>query len=343
MARSCFVLHAIGVQVMSRGRGEPVCSPLRSADESGPVRVTFLSLNVYRNRVLSSLANTKGLLLAVSVLAFLWAAMACSSGEPIDEDKVLVEVSINPLASLAQSVGGNRVDVERLIPPGASPHTYEPTPSQVKRMGRADVLILIGMGLEFWADDLVSAANNPDLVVVETSENVDPIEGNHHIWLDPLNAVSQALLIRDALIEADPDGEQTYTDNATALVSSLRALDEEIAAEISGWSQRSFIAFHPAWVYFARRYGLEQAAVVERTPGREPSPGELVDIVAKAREIGARAIFAEPQFSPSVARTIAEESGAKVLFLDPIGGAKAPDDYLGMIRYNVETMAQAMR
>ena len=268
---------------------------------------------------------------------------SCDSGRPLENDKILVAVSINPLVSLVHGVVGEQAELVRLVPPGASPHTYEPTPSQVARVGRADVLVLIGMGLEFWADDLVSAADNPDLVVVDSSKNVEPIGHNHHIWLNPLNAITQVELIRDALVEVDPERAKTYEERAARYIEELRALDQEVTEEIESWSQRAFIAFHPAWIYFAKRYGLEQAAAVEETPGHEPSAHELVDIIEEARRIGIRAIFAEPQLPAAEAETIAEESGAQVLFLDPLGGTKAPDDYLGLIRYNVQTMAKAMK
>ena len=108
------------------------------------------------------------------------------------------------------------------------------------------------------------------------------------------------------------------------------------------FSSKKFIAFHPAWVYFAQRYGLEQAAVIETTPGKEPSPAEIAEIVKTARAIGAKAIFAEPQFSPKAAEVIAAESGAEVLFLNPLG--EPPDfSYLDTMRYNVGEMEKALK
>jgi zinc transport system substrate-binding protein len=277
------------------------------------------------------------------ILALSLTFLSCTSSRPRQEENLLVAVSINPLVSLVQSVAGEGAEVVRLVPPGASPHTYEPAPSQVALVGRADVLVLIGMGLEFWAGDLVNAADNPDLVLVDSSRNIEPIGHNHHVWLNPLNAVSQVELIRDALVEADPEHAKAYTERAAQTVEDLRALDREIAEEIEDWSQKTFIAFHPAWVYFAKRYGLEQAAAVEETPGHEASAHEMTEIIEKARRLGVRAVFAEPQFPPGEAETIAEESGAQVLFLDPLGGTAAPADYMGMIRYNVQTMAKAMK
>jgi zinc transport system substrate-binding protein len=282
-------------------------------------------------------------------------------------DKVKVAVSIAPLADLAQQVGGEYVIVTTLVPLAASPHTYEPTPAQVKEVAEANVLALIGLEFEFWAEDVIESAANPDLIVVYTSEGIEIIHdeheheqeghevGNPHIWLDPLSAMVQVGHIRDALIEADPAHKAEYEANAEAYLAQLEALDEEISAQVATWSHREFIAFHPSWVYFAQRYGLTQAAVIERTPGKEPSPAELAEIIETARRIGARAIFAEPQFSPKAAETIAAESGTQVLFLNPLGGAlrqaqdealrqaQEPTSYLEMMRYNVAQMGKALK
>jgi zinc transport system substrate-binding protein len=103
------------------------------------------------------------------------------------------------------------------------------------------------------------------------------------------------------------------------------------------------IAFHPAWAYFAKRYGLVQVAVIERRPGREPSPAEVAGMIRTAKQIGATAIFAEPQFSPKVAQTIAEESGAQVLFLDPLGSTPERLDYVMLMRYNAAQMKSTLR
>jgi zinc transport system substrate-binding protein len=183
---------------------------------------------------------------------------------------------------------------------------------------------------------------------VDTSQGVPLIDAgahgaNPHIWLDPQQALLQAKHIRCALVRTDPQHAAVYRANATRFLAELWRLDREIATEVDGWRQRRFIAFHPAWVYFARRYGLEQAAVIERSPGREPSPKELTAIVETARRIGARAIFAEPQFSPKAAEAIARESGARVLVLDPLGSSLEDRSYLAMIRFNVAQLALALR
>ena len=263
--------------------------------------------------------------------------------------RLQVVASVLPMADFARQVGGDRVRVEALVPAGASPHTYDLTPAQMKAVARARVLILNGVGLEFWADKVVSSAGNPNLVVVTASDGLkiiagdaDEPGGNPHTWLSPVNAMRQVEKICRALIQVDPAGSGVYRANADRFQRELRALDEEIRAAVAGFSTRKFIAFHAAWSYFAADYGLEETAVVERRPGQEPSPAEIADIVRKSKEIKTKAIFAEPQFSSKAAEAIAEECGARVLFLNPIG-IPPENRYLDLMRYNLGQISLVMR
>ena len=284
-----------------------------------------------------------GCLLAGTVAAGAVYGSAAQNGHSI-----LVATSIAPLADFVRQVGGNRVEVITLVPPGASPHTYELKPSQVQKVARAGLLVLNGAGLEYWADKLVKAADNPALRVVDTSEGMVFLdEGAHganpHLWLDVRQAMAQVERIRDALVQAAPGHAAVYRANTSRYLAQMEKLDREITQEVRGWTQHQFIAFHPAWAYFARRYGLEQAGVLERAPGRIPSPAELARIVETAKRIGVRAIFAEPQFSSKAAEAVASESGARVLFLDPLGSSLKDPSYLSLMRYNLAQMAQAMK
>lgn len=306
------------------------------------------------NRVnIIDLPATLNGILAIGLSLVLLGLTACTgraSSAAENSDRLLVAASIAPLADFTHQVGGDHVQVITLVPSGASPHTFELSPSQVKQVAGARLLVLNGVGLEYWADRLVEGAGNPNLVVVDTSQGIDILErdgdgagGNPHIWLDPQNAIVQVSHIRDVLIQADPAHTDDYRANAKRYTHQLEQLDQEIADEVATWSSREFIAFHPAWVYFARRYGLEQAAVIQRSPGCEPSPTEVAHIIETVQRIGARAIFAEPQFSAKAAHTIAEESGAQVLFLDPLGSSLCDACYPNLMRYNVAQMAKALR
>lgn len=290
---------------------------------------------------------------AAVLAAVVFLAGGCGRRESASSGRMLVAASIAPLADFARNVGGDLVEVELLVPTSASPHVYQLEPNQMRILSRASVLVLNGVGLEFWADSAIDAADNPKLKVVRTAEGIEIIGGpcdhghdhtggNPHVWLSPTLAIHQVKKIRDTFADADPDNKATYAANADAYIRQLRQLDEYIQAEVKTFSNKRFIAFHPAWVYFARDYGLTQAAVIEESPGREPSSAELREVVKTARKLKAEAIFAEPQFSPKAAEVIAEEAGAKVLILDPLG--QPPDyDYIKTMRTNLDRMAQGLK
>lgn len=262
---------------------------------------------------------------------------------------VKVAVSIPPLADMVRQIGGERVTVAVLVPPGSSVHTYEPTPRQVQFVSEAQVLILNGIDLEFWAPKVIDAADNPELLVVYTAEGIPILQaeheasGNPHVWLDPVYARRQAERVREALIAVDPEHEATYGANAQRYTAQLAELDAEIRAEIGTWKQRRFVGMHAAWDYFAHRYGLEQVAVIEEFPGKEPSPEYLAQLVELIRRNDVPVVFAEPQLPPKVAETVAGEAQAKVIVLDPLGGNAGAETYAELMRSNLRQMARALR
>lgn len=308
-------------------------------------------------RMPSTVKACRVVALAIVLLGLL-SGFACSPSTESGKLKVLA--TIFPLADFVKNVGGDRVEVTTLMSAGDSPHTWEPLPAQVKTIADARLMVINGAGLEFWMEKVVEAAASPDLLIVDTS--VFPaIEGslltvedepagddahhgvNPHIWLDPFLARQQVEAIAQALIMVDPGGKETYLENAAAYVSELESLDEEIREATESFSIREFIAFHPAWTYFARRYGLVEAAVIEESPGQDSSAHKK-EVIDLARALGIRAIFAEPQFSPQAAQSIADEVGAEVLFLDPMGNPDLAgrDGYVELMRYNLEQMRLAM-
>jgi zinc transport system substrate-binding protein len=265
-----------------------------------------------------------------------------------EPEKIKVVASIFPLADFARNVGGELVDVVTLLPPGASPHVYEPSPGKVKDLAEARLFIENGAGLEFWAEKLVNAVSSSDLVVVNTSAGIDLLGGtgeegaNPHIWLDPLLAQKQVNAIRDALIQIDPQNKDYYESNATGYLAELASLDAELQQRISQFRYKAFISFHAAWSYFAARYGLIEAGVIEESPGRDPSAAQIKGLIDKVKELNVKAIFAESQFNPKAASTVAAESGAKVITLDPLGGTSGRNSYIEIMHYNVGQMVGVM-
>jgi zinc transport system substrate-binding protein len=302
----------------------------------------------------SRFGSTRRFAVLVIVLLVLSSALACSSRT--ESGKIKVVATIFPLADFVKNVGGDKVEVITLMSAGDSPHTWEPLPEQVKTIAEARLLVINGAGLEFWIEKVVKTAASPDLVVVDTSAipamegallTADEHEGgvNPHVWSDPFLAQKQVEAIAAALIMVDPANKDAYIANAAAYLAELKSLDEEIRNTTQLFSIRDFITIHPSWTYFARRYGLVEAAVIEESLGGEPSAAYIQQVIDLARELKVKAIFAEPQFSSKAADTIAAESGSQVLFLDAIGGADLPgrDSYINLMRYNVDQMKQAMQ
>lgn len=267
-------------------------------------------------------------------------------------DKVKVVATIAPLADFARQVGGARADVTLLLPAGASPHTYEPTPKTVQEISKAKIFIRIGAGLEFWADKLVSAAAR-DVMTVTCSDGIALIKGEDHdhalsnvdphIWLDPIICIKIINKIEDAFTRADPSNSSYYKKNASEYVAGLRSLDREIAEKVRTFRTREYITFHSAWNYFSKRYGLRVAGVIEEGPGKEPSARHIDKILKLLRGLKTRVVFAEPQSSARIAEVIAKEAGAKVLILDDLGGQKGRETYLDLMRYNLAVMEKAFK
>jgi zinc transport system substrate-binding protein len=265
-----------------------------------------------------------------------------------------VVTTIFPLADFVTNVAGEGTKVMTLLPPGASPHTYDLTPKQVREAVTARLMVVNGAGLDFWMEDEIRSAAGESLLVVDTSagpaiENLLIWDARHetanpHIWLDPVLAEKQVQAIAEALIMVDPDNRDSYIERAAAYLDELKALDQEIANTVKDFSIRQFISLHPAWTYFAQRYGLVEAAVIEESPGQEPSPAYVAEVVDLARELGIKVIFAEPELPTIYAESIARESGAEVILLDPIGGPdlEGRGSYVDLMRYNLNLMREAM-
>lgn len=295
--------------------------------------------------------------LALCLLGVVLNLWVCSERSP-KHGHLTVTASIFPLADVVKAIGGAGVEVDILIPPGASPHVFEPSPEVYRRFSETKLFVMAGAGLEFWAEKLIEANAGSDLRVLRAADGIELIQttghdhgpdeyrtGNPHVWLDPLLVEDLAGRISRMLSELDPDRSEEYARNLVRFRERLAGLHREIEDAVGRFSVREFVAFHPSWSYFARRYGLREAGIIQRSPGRDPTPRQIEEIVAAVRRYRIRAVFAEPQFNITAARAIAEEAGVAVLILDPLGGPDLPgrDSYLALMRHNLEIMQEAMQ
>ncbi|WP_067047202.1 metal ABC transporter solute-binding protein, Zn/Mn family [Methanofollis ethanolicus] len=261
----------------------------------------------------------RGLALCGVVFVFLSVfASGCTAGAP-DSGKMLVAVTIPPQAESIEAIGGDRVDVLVLVPPGASPHTYELTPGQLADLSRARVYAVVGSGVEFetaWMGKIREV--NPDMAVVNCSEGVTLVDGDPHIWLSPANAKIMAKNVCNGLITADPAGKKVYEANLAAYLARLDALDADIRAEIGASGCHALLVSHASWGYFARDYGLVQIAIEEG--GKESSPRQIEEIVAHAQADNISVVFAAPEASTRSAHVVADEIDGRVVLLSPLAG-----------------------
>jgi len=234
-----------------------------------------------------------------------------------EEDKIGVAVTIPPLAKLVEEVGGERVRVFVLIPPGADPRTYELKPGQLEMLGKVKVFVRVGSGLCF-ENELTNRlmGNAGGVLLVNASEGIKVVGGDPHVWLSPRNAIIMVENIYRGLAEADPEGQAYYAQNKEKFQEKLLELDREIVRILSKAENRRFIVYHPAWGYFARDYGLTQIPI-ERE-GKEPTMKSLIELVEEARKHHVKLVFASPEFNPKVAELVAREIEGRTVYLSPL-------------------------
>ena len=272
-----------------------------------------------------------GIILVSVNLILIWGGQAGAA------EKVTVFVSIPPQKYFLQQIGKQRVDVQVMVQPGASPATYEPKPRQMAALSRAHIYFAIGVPFEkTWLKKIVAA--NPDLHVVHTDDGIQkiPMAANHtesephrdnnhqdhhgqldpHIWLSPALVMTQARTILNALIEIDPDHGAIYEANTKVFVSKLADLDADLKKNFADKQGLQFMVFHPSWGYFARDYGLRQVPV--EIEGKDPKPTQLKALIEHAKKKHINIIFAQPQFSSRSAELVAKEIGGRVIFADPL-------------------------
>ncbi|MBI5504556.1 MAG: zinc ABC transporter substrate-binding protein [Deltaproteobacteria bacterium] len=254
--------------------------------------------------------------------------------------------TIAPLAMIVQDLGGDHVTASSLVSGASSVHTYEPSPSDLVRIAGADLLVSIGGELDGWLDKLLVGKKPGAIVVRLLEDGVTPTASHDpHVWLDPLWVRDRALasLVR-ALSAIDPPTEPQYAASARRISDGLTDLDEDIRAILVGTAGRGFLAFHPAWSWFAARFDLHPVGAVEESGGTEPSAGALAALLDAAREAKIRAILVEPQMDPRLARTVASEIGADVVLVDPLGDLASSDRgrYRDLMLFNAYAFARAL-
>lgn len=251
------------------------------------------------------------------------------------------------IATLNVTAGVEGTEVHNLAAPHVGClHDYQLTTADARELSEAKLLLANGAGMETFLDKI--RAQNPALKIVEVSEGIPLIDGNAHVWVSPNLAARQVDNIAAALSAADAANADRYASNAAAYKAKLSDLAQRMKTGLAPFAGAPVIALHDALPYFARDFGLDIVGVIDREPGHEPRAKELAANVDLVRSRGVKAILSEPQYSDKAAQTIARETGARVISVDPV--ATGPSDpteargaYLRAMEKNLETLQDALR
>lgn len=359
--------------------------------------------------------SRRRLSLALAIVAGA-AGCAAPATRPAPSPQVAV-ATIAPLADLVQRVAGPDWTVRTVIPPGTSPHVFEPEPSDLRKLLGARAVFVAGAGYDDWMRKVLAAcasrapvhdaaaslgigpgqartalagpsgpadepeahageaedheghdhdapgheghgheAHGHEAGAGETGHEDEPVVGggahdghvhgvlgeDPHWWLSPELAARSLAGIAEAFAGVDPIHAEAYRARAREGAAELAELDREIAARLAPLRGARFVSAHRAWVYFADRYGLVEAASIEPVPGREPSPRELKALVTEGRQGGLGRLFTEPQFPPAAARVVANEAGLDLTLVDPIGGVPGRATYPELMRFNADAFVRGL-
>jgi ABC-type Zn uptake system ZnuABC Zn-binding protein ZnuA len=293
-------------------------------------------------------------------IAILLLAVLLSScrGQPASDSGTSAPVILTSttfLADITRNIAGDRFQVESLLPPGADPHSYQPTPQDAAKISESRLMIINGAEYEHFLEDLLENSGNEG-TVVEASAGIRPrtdVESEHgvdpHMWLDPNNVILYVENIRDALTHQDPQGEAVYKSNADAYVAELEDLNSWLLEQVGRIpaEKRLLVTNHEALGYFAERYGFTVVGTVIESFSSDASPSarQLAALIDQIRSSGASAIFLDASDNATFARQIADETGVRVitdLHLESLTEGAPAATYIDMMKHNVTQIVNAL-
>ena len=278
---------------------------------------------------------------------------------------VNVVATTTDLAALVREVGGNLVTVESIVPAGVDPEAFEPRPGDLGKLRRADLLVRVGLGYDYWLDPLVGQIGDKRLMRggeanLDASAGIPLLEirgqsvinegghahgvANPHYWLDPDNAITITASIADALVRIAPAQREQILANRAGFLSRLETARARWSETLAPFAGTKLIAYHNSWPYFARRFRLDVIAFIEPKAGVAPSPAHLAQVISTGSKANVRAIVHEPYEPDDASRLVARKlSVPMVRLVISVGGIEGTNDYLALFDYNVATLAKALR
>lgn len=276
------------------------------------------------------------------------------SGE--ETKKLQIVTTFYPMYYFTKKVAGNLANVDLLIPNGAEPHDWEPTTKDMIKIQNADLFIYNSQYFEMWTEKVLKSVDQSNLKIVEASKGIELIdsqeEENHtehssskdpHVWLSPVLAGKEIDNIAQALEQKDPKNKEQYEKNAADFKSELADLDHLYKETIDQAKKKEFVTQHAAFGYLAKQYGLTQIPIAGLSPDVEPTFSKLEELVELTKKKNIKVIYFEELTSSKVAKTFANEIGAKTEVLNPLEGLTKEEqekglDYIDVMKKNLEAL-----
>lgn len=287
----------------------------------------------------------KKIFLLIMLLALLTSGCADKGKE---QDKLQVTASFYPMAEFARAVGGDKAQVTTLVPDGAEPHDWEPSPRDLTKIGRSQLFVYNGL-VEPWAEQALQAVAERKVLSVQAGSGLydNGSKQDPHVWISPKKAMIEVQRITEAFCEADAANAAYYQANCRQYLEQLQQLDKQMQEIAASAQKKVFITSHAAFGHLAADYGLRQLAVNGLSPQAEPTPADLQRLAGIVKQEQVGYIFFETLSDPRIAQVLAKETGAETAVLDPLEGLseegrKENLDYIKIMQRNIDNLKLAL-
>jgi zinc transport system substrate-binding protein len=305
----------------------------------------------------------KNIILPIIIVLVVFFGIYFLEKEEQEEREVSIAVSFYPLFDLASHIGGERVDVINLTPPGVDPHEFEPSLKDMAKLEGVDIFLYNGGGLDPWAEKKEEELKEKGVIVLKMSSffNLHENDGHYHeeedddhyhqedphFWLDPLMMKEMAEIVFENLVKIDKEGEEYYKKNRDSLFLLFEELDEDYKGGLDDCFLDSVVISHASLHYLAERYGFEMIAISGISPIEEPSAKKMAEIASMIEEKEIKHIFFETTIPSTLSKTIAEETGAKTLVFNPVASLTKKEieegkNYFSVMKENLEQLKIAL-
>ena len=293
--------------------------------------------------------------MAIAILA---SACTNQANGAVQKNSIRILATESFLGDIAQNVAGDRIKINTLLPVTADPHEYQPTPNDLTQITNCQVLIINGLGYETWLQKTLDNTDGTRLEIIATSglkPNPDPsgehVDGDPHLWMNPLNVIHYVENIRDGFSQIDPPGKDVYAKNADAYIARLKDLDQWVKNQVSQLppKKRQLVTNHDALGYFANAYDFTVigAVIPSVTTDASPSAQQMASLINTIKSSGAPAIFLDVGENQNLAQQIAAETGTKIitdLYVETISAPDGPaPTYIDMIKHDVTRIISALK